>query len=122
MAKLLDANAILRYLLLDNEEQARAVREAVERGAETVPEVLCECVYVLQGKVYGFSRPEISRALSALLEDVECERGASMLRALEVYASTRLDFVDCILAAMAEVEGRDVLTFDRKLARLLPEG
>lgn len=119
MPRLLDANAILRYVLADNERQAAAVRAAVEQGAATTPEALCECVCVLHGKVYGFSRQEVSGALLLVLEDVDCERSASMRRALELFAATTLDFGDCILAAMAQVEGCDVLTFDRKLLRLL---
>jgi len=47
MNKLLDANAILRYLLDDIDEQATIVAAAIESGAETLPEVLAEVVYVL---------------------------------------------------------------------------
>ena len=31
----------------------------------------------------------------------------------------KLDFVDCVLAAEASVNGRDVLTFDKKLKKLI---
>lgn len=34
MPKLLDANALLRYLLNDNQEQAVVVRDAVLEGAD----------------------------------------------------------------------------------------
>lgn len=74
MPKLLDANALLRYLLNDNQEQAVVVRDAVLEGAFTVPEVLCKVVYVLQGRVYKFERPEITSALLGLLEDIDCDR------------------------------------------------
>ena len=51
MPKLLDANALLRYLLNDNQEQAVVVRDAVLEGAFTVPEVLCEVVYVTRTRL-----------------------------------------------------------------------
>lgn len=51
--------------------------------------------------------------------DIECERKDVMRQALEIYASHNLDFVDCILDAMAEVTGCEVLTFDKKLRSLI---
>ena len=115
MPTVLDANAVLRYLLDDIEDQAARVRSVVEAGASTLPEVLCECVYVLQGRVYGFSRDEVSSALLALLDDVDCERRDAMRRALATYRETNLDFVDCILLAHTAIDGADVLTFDHAL-------
>lgn len=44
---LLDANAVLRYLLEDIEAQATKVEQAIIRGAEVTIEVLAECVYGL---------------------------------------------------------------------------
>lgn len=121
MPKLLDANALLRYLLNDNQEQAVIVRNAVPEGAFTVPEVLCEVVYVLQGRVYKFERSEIASALLGLLEDIDCDRLVCMRAALKLYCSTTLDFVDCILISMNNVLGHDVLTFDKKMNRLMKE-
>lgn len=51
--------------------------------------------------------------------DIECEREDVMRQALEIYASRNLDFVDCILAAMAEATGCEVFTFDKKLRSLI---
>lgn len=115
MSKILDANAILRYLLNDNHEQAEKVRGVVLSGASTVPEVICEVVYVLQGRVYEFERSEIVQALLGLLEDIDCERLVCMRAALKLYGETSLDFVDCILISMNKVLGCDVVTFDKKM-------
>ena len=38
---------------------------------------------------------------------------------LETYAENNLDFVDCILYAYKSLKNYDVLTFDKKLKRLL---
>ena len=119
MPKLLDANAILRYILADIEEQAELVHKAVAKGAETVPEVLCECVYVLQGRCYSFERKDISRALLAVLEDIGCERHAIMCSALELFSKSRLDFVDCILVAMSKDPSYEIITFDKELSNVI---
>lgn len=119
MRTLLDTNCILRYLLADVPGQAERVGECIEKGASTAPEFLSECVFVLSGKVYGFGRAEVSDALSAVLDEVECEHAAAMQEALRMYRSTALDFPDCILAARHAVEGVPVMTFDRKLSKLL---
>ena len=46
---ILDANAILRYLLRDVPEMSEEAREAIMAGASTTAEVLAEVVYVLAG-------------------------------------------------------------------------
>lgn len=76
-------------------------------------------MHVPQGRERGPQRTKVSDALASVLDDIECEREDVMRRALEIYASRNLDFVDCILAAMAEATGCEVLTFDKKLRSLI---
>lgn len=121
MSRLLDANAVLRYLLNDVPEQAEEVREAVLGSAWTTPDIISECVYVLSGRVYGFPREEVSLALLDALDSIDCEHIKVVRRALALFGSHGLDFSDCLLAARAELEGAEVLTFDKKLARLIGE-
>lgn len=118
MAALLDANAVLRYLLEDVQEQADEVADAVARGAEVTVEVLAECVYVLSG-VYEVPRSGIAEALGILLDEVSCRRKSVAAAALGLYSGSNFDFVDCVLAAERQEEGRDVVTFDRRLRKLL---
>lgn len=118
MPVLLDANAVLRYLLEDIQEQADEVAAAIERGAEVTVEVLAECVYVLSG-VYEVPRSAIAESLGLLLDEVTCRRGGVAATALGLYAGSSFDFVDCILAAERDAAERDVLTFDKKPKRLL---
>ena len=118
MNTLLDANAALRFLLEDNDEQARRVENVVQAGAEITIEVLAECVYVLSG-VYKIPRSRIAEGLGILLDEVECRRRVVAATALGYYSGSKLDFVDCILAAEADVAHREVLTFDKKLSSLL---
>ena len=118
MRTLLDANAILRHLLDDIPEQADATEKAIESGAETFPEVIAECVYVLSG-VYELDRSAISSALLALLLEIECERKPIIENALRVYVDNNLDFVDCVLVSAHRITGQEVLTFDKQLNKEL---
>ncbi len=116
---LLDANAVLRYLIEDVSEQATVVeQEVIDNRAEVSIEVLAEVVYVLEG-VYGLTRSRIRESLSCLLEDVSCRDEKVSIEAMSLFTGTRLDFVDCILAAEHDVNGREVLTFDKKLLSLM---
>lgn len=116
---LLDTNCLLRYLIGDVPEQQERVASLILEGASTVPECLAECVFVLSGRVYDLSREETSQALLELLKDVECEHHQAMVRALELFAGTTLDFVDCDLVARNQVESAPIVTFDKKMERLL---
>lgn len=111
---LLDANAVLRYVLGDVPEQADETAEAVKHGAEVTAEVVAECVYVLAG-YYEVPRVEISGVLLDVLDEAKCTRKEAVAEALRAFGSCNLDFVDCILLAEATVNRRDVLTFDKKL-------
>ena len=93
----------------------------MENGACTSPEFVAECVYVLGGTVYGFDRTDVANTMTALLDDIACEYEAAVRYALELYRNHTLDFADCMLAARFVVEGTPVLTFDKKLNRLLEE-
>lgn len=118
MEALLDANAVLRYLLEDNQEQADAVAAAIARGAEVTVEVLAECVYALAG-VYHVPRSLIAESLGILLEEVTCRRKNVAAAALGLYSGSSFDFVDCVLAAERQECGHEVVTFDKKLGTLL---
>lgn len=117
MEKLLDADAVLRYLLEDIQEQSDCVAETIEAGAEVTVEVLAECVYVLSG-VYHVSRSDIAESLGILLDEVTCRRKRVAAAALGLYSGSSFDFVDCVLAAEVSENGREALTFDEKLQSL----
>ena len=115
MAKVLvDANVILRYLINDDEDMAIESEMVIKDGACTLPEVLAEVVYVLRS-VYKVERKEIADKLLEVLEDIEIEHHNVMIRAIEIFSNTNLDFVDCVLIAYHEVEGMEIFSFDKKL-------
>ncbi len=115
---LIDANVILRYLLDDNQLMAQQAKKVVENGAYTKPEIIAEVVYVLKG-VYKVGRADISAYLKLLLQTVKCTDGEAVIYALDLYAQTSLDFIDCLLVAYHELNSETVFTFDKKLNRYL---
>lgn len=116
--KLIDANAILRYLLNDVENMAAESAQVIKNGAFTIPEVLAEVVYVLL-KVYHVERQEISKVLIIFLNSIEINRKDIMIKALEIFADTNLDFVDCILIAYNKTDSVEIFSFDKKLNKKL---
>jgi predicted nucleic-acid-binding protein len=121
--KLPDTNTILRYLLEDNDElfrKAQFVFEKVRTGTEIaiiLESVLVECVYVLL-KYYNVPRREVSEKLNQFLayKGIVNKDKKELSGALDLFAETSLDIVDCILHAKANNYGMILFTFDRKLA------
>ncbi len=115
----LDANAVLRYLLKDINEQYEEVERVIGRGDACVyMPVVAEAVYVLSG-VYGFSREKIDEALESLIDEVAVYEEDILRTALRLYSMTSLDFVDCWLVARNTVAGEEIITFDKALRKHL---
>ncbi len=114
MNKLLDANAILRYLLNDIADQASVTEQAIKEGAFTIGEVLSEVVYVLQG-VYKLDRKVIASSIGMLLDEIEVQNKPVIKEALNEYEIASLDYVDCLLYARAKLFNDSIVSFDKKL-------
>ncbi len=113
----LDTNYILRYLLNDNEKMATVAEEVIlHNEVHIANEVWAEVVYVLEG-VYDLKKEKISSVLLSLLqaENIQVIDKYTLIKALEIFAQKKLDFVDCLLCAYAGVD--EVLTFDKKLKK-----
>lgn len=120
---IVDANIVLRYILNDHEELSSKAADILEHQLVTLPvETACEVVYVLQ-KVYQVDRPEIHRCLGQLIEEqiIAVEKPEVLLKALDCFSSTKLDFVDTLLWAYHLVEKQDVLTFDVALDKYIQQ-
>ncbi|MDE8734420.1 PIN domain-containing protein [Eubacteriales bacterium DFI.9.88] len=118
MRRLIDANIILRYLLGDHPQMSAEAKKIIEKGAFTLSEVIAEVVYVLKG-VYQVEREEIGSTLKELLDEIDVENQEVVCEALRIYAETSLDFVDCILIARNRLLHDNVITFDKKLNKML---
>jgi predicted nucleic-acid-binding protein len=118
--RIVDTNLIVRYLVQDNERQARTAGklfDACDRGdvvIVTLPAVLAECVFVLES-FYQHPRGDIASALGRLISSpsVEISAPAIHLDALDRYRKTKVHFVDCLIAATAAAENMPVASFDR---------
>lgn len=115
----LDTNYILRYLLNDNEKMAILAEEVIlQKEVHIANEVWAEVVYVLEG-VYGLEKEKISTVLRTLLQadNIHVIDKYNLVKALEIFAQKKLDFVDCLLCAYAGVD--EVCTFDKKLQKCI---
>ena len=116
---MLDANAILRYILNDNEKMALEVAEIIKKESSIVTiEVIAEVIYVLK-RVYGIDKQLIIESVLDFISDINVVEKDVLKLGLETYANNNLDFVDCILYAYKSLKKYDVFTFDKKLKRLL---
>lgn len=119
---ILDANAVLRFLLQDNEEQFRQIKTIIQRkNCYVTLEVLAEVCYVLEG-VYQVTREDISSIFHKLNYDMIILHADILLRGLEIFDKTpKLDFVDCLLYGYKWEKGVNIVTFDQKLQKRLDD-
>lgn len=119
---MLDANAILRFLLQDIEEQFQQIEAIIRKEICYVTlEVMAEVSYVLEG-LYQVERKDIVNNFRRLNFDVVILNADVFLRALEIFDKTpKLDFVDCLLYGYKVERNIDIITFDRKLKKRLDD-
>ncbi len=121
---LLDTNLLVRHLVQDHPQHAAAagrIFEACDRGELiliVLPSVLAECLFVLES-FYRKPRNQIAQVLSALLNSpgIEIPDTAKHLDALSRYATGKMHFVDCLLAATSASQKLAVATFDADFKR-----
>ena len=118
---LFDTNAILRYILQDNKEMADSVELQLSKEvAYILVEVIAEIVYVLS-KVYKVERKLIAEIITDITQTnkIKVVNNNVVNYALEIFASSSLDFVDCLLVAYAKEEQYSIFTFDKKLQKYI---
>ncbi len=117
---ILDANAVLRFLLQDNEEQFQLVKSVVRRkNCYVTLEVLAEVCYVLEG-LYQVTREDIISNFRKLNNDVIILNADVLLRGLDIFGKTpKLDFVDCLLYGYKFEKDINIMTFDQRLRKRL---
>lgn len=119
---LIDASVILRYLLGDDEELYRRAEEFFNTVASGEVKVfiptlaVAEVVYTLE-KLYGVNRKLIAGALLELMKfrNVLTENKQLLLRTLELYDATDMDFSECLLCAYSKYY--ELFSFDPKLEK-----
>jgi len=119
----IDTSVIIRFLTEDNEElfqKSIEIIEKIEQGdiRAFIPEgVLAECIFVLE-KVYKVSRDEIVDKLTQilLLKGMVKKNRTLYLKALELYRTKKISFIDCLLCSYKN-NGFDVLSFDKDIIK-----
>jgi predicted nucleic-acid-binding protein len=118
-----DTNVLVRFLVRDDEGQAKRARGLVEACAEAGDTclvsnpVVCELEWVLES-VYRATRRDVVTAVRTLLTTPPfvMEDAKVVERALETYAKGKGDLSDYILGQIATTRGaRSTYTFDRSL-------
>jgi predicted nucleic-acid-binding protein len=118
---MLDTNAVLRFIADDDKEKSAKVTNLINAADCIVSiEVIAEAVYNLE-KYYDHSRQLIADEIkdfigikeSFVLEENIIRYGCN------IYASTRLDFIDCLLVGYANVNDYQIFTFDVDLKKKL---
>jgi uncharacterized protein len=128
MSEFVDANIFLRYLTRDDTAKARQSGELFRRAEQgefelfTSEAIVAEIVFVLSSStLYNRSRADIARALKVVFGSnaIEVDHKPSILNALDLYESTKLDFEDCLAVAHASraSNGR-IFSYDRGLGRV----
>lgn len=83
-------------------------------------EVIAEAVYVL-AKVYKTDRKTVHSLIDVVLSDENSTIPHQLLveEAMDIYAQTKFDFVDCLMVGYAKYQGHAIVTFDKKLKKYL---
>lgn len=123
-----DTDVIIRLLTDDDPAKQAAAKllfERVEQGTLTIAApvtVVADAVYVLSSpRLYHVPRAQVSALLSTLirLPHFRVRQRSVVLRALELYATTNLDFGDLFIAASMEQLGSTALySYDAGFDRL----
>jgi predicted nucleic acid-binding protein len=124
----IDTDVIIRFLTGDDlkkQAAAAALFEQVEQGTITVeaPDtVIADAVYVLSSpRLYHVARNEVQELLTTLvrLPHFRVQNRFCVLRALELYGSTNLDFGDTlIIASMEQQNSQTLYSYDTGFDRI----
>lgn len=119
----IDANVFLRFLTKDDPIKAERVKALLESAQDgdvaiyTSESVIGELVFVLSSpRLYALSRERVRDLLTPLLSlrGLRLLDREAMLRALDLYACTTMDFVDALAVAEMEAHGiEEIYSYDR---------
>jgi predicted nucleic acid-binding protein len=124
----IDTNVIIRLLTNDDPGQrvrSRQLFDRVEQGTLRVTApitVIADAVFVLASpRTYNIPRAAVAAQLLALvkLRNFRLKNRRAVVRALELYAATNLDFGDAFIAAsMSESGATELYSYDSDFDRL----
>ena len=128
MTEFIDTNVFIRLLARDDPtktERCLALFQRAEAGdvrLVTSETNVAEVVYVLASRVlYHLPRAEVARLLRPLvkLRALTIDHKESVLRAIDRYGSSNLDFEDCLAVAHMQRRGlTSIYSYDRGFDRV----
>jgi predicted nucleic-acid-binding protein len=116
-----DTNVLVRFIVRDDEQQARIAERTLRRATAVVLTLpcLCELVWVLS-RSYRFPRSEIARTLEVILQipNIELQR-STVIHGVSVLRGGG-DFADGVIAHEGRQLGAELFaSFDRRAVRLV---
>ena len=122
---IIDTNFILRYLLADNKHQynkAKSVFDKIREGKATAyleQSVFVEVIFVLSS-FYETPKDIIIETMYSILSYKGIETEKELLKkTLEIFKENNMHIVDSIIASRCHIKKLPVLSFDKKLEKLL---
>ncbi len=126
MKKIIDANVIVRFLVRDDEKlylKSKQIFEEIENKKIEViisEGVVLECFFVLT-KFYGVDKKNVIKQLKTILflDNVINSDKLEIVEALTLVDYENIDFIDALLITKATFNNYEVLSFDKKLNKIL---
>lgn len=121
MAKILDANVIIRYLVEDDEKKADAIEHLLKSDEVLIltDVTVSEIIWVLSS-YYENTRNEVVEKISTLvqLSSIKCNKRI-ILFALSLFQKHNIDWVDAYLAAYGQENNTDgIYSYDHDLDKI----
>jgi predicted nucleic-acid-binding protein len=119
----LDTNAVIHFVQPLDLAKFSIVAQTLNNNQCHIPtEVIAETVYILDS-TFQTDRQTIAAKLKDFIaiQDGLVSEPNAIIFGLNLYASSALDFVDCLLAGYAKTKGHPVLTFDSDLKKELAQ-
>lgn len=120
----LDTNVLVRYIVRDDEADARAATRLIEGECSADDPglvgivVLCEIAWVLD-RGYGYGRSQVADVIRGILsaQELDVENRDLAWMALRQFEAQKADFADYVIALVARHGGASTtMTFDRRAA------
>ena len=121
---LVDTNILLRFILKDDIQMYNEAKRILENHDDLfiANEVIAEAIYVLT-KSYNIPRVNSANLFIEIINEniFQLSSKEIIIKALEIFSSKNLDFIDCILCATSRLTENRVETFDKKLKKCISE-
>ncbi len=122
---LADTNFYLRFILLDNKNQAQKVKKYLERAKAGEikiffpDEVILEMEFVLRS-FYSFDKKDLYQSLFSLVSTkyLNFHNRSIWVMALEIYNEKNISLLDILLFLKANYMGSEILSFDKDFKKL----